>query len=76
MLLIPHINKPNMVALSAGVLGADNINISGMQVAQSTDDQNKSIMIISTDTKVENSTLEKIVKIDGVDEAKYISLEA
>ena len=37
MLLVPHINKPNMVAKVAGILGADNINISGMQVAQSFD---------------------------------------
>ena len=31
MLLVPHINKPNMVAQVASVIGADNINISGMQ---------------------------------------------
>ncbi len=74
MLLIPHINKPNMVALCAGVLGADNINISGMQVAQSDNDKNKSIMIITTDSAVEQPTLDKIVKIDGVDKAKYINL--
>ena len=74
MLFVPHINKPNMVALVAGVLGADNVNISGMQVAQSTNDTNKSIMIINVDTLVEDETLNKITKTDGVDKAKYISL--
>lgn len=76
MLLIPHINKPNMVALAATIIGSDNINISGMQVAQSSDDKNKSIMIINTDTAVEQATLDKIVKIDGVDKAKFISLKS
>lgn len=74
MLLVPHINKPNMVAQVASVLGADEINISGMQVAQSSDCEEKSIMIISTDTKVEQPTLDKISKIDGIDDAKFISL--
>ena len=76
MLLVPHINKPNMVAKVAGVLGTDSVNISGMQVAQSTDDKNKSIMIISVDSKVEQTTLDKIAQTDGVDKAKFISLEA
>lgn len=75
MLLVPHINKPNMVAQVAGVLGSDGVNISGMQVAQKTDDSQKSIMIISIDSKVEQPTLDKISQIDGVELAKYISLE-
>ena len=74
MLLVPHINKLNMVAQVATVLGADNINISGMQVAQNIKKDEKSIMIINIDSPVEESTLEKIDKIDGVDNAAYISL--
>ena len=74
MLFVPHINKPNMVAQVASVLGADMINISGMQVAQSMDDKNKSIMIISVDSIVEQTTLDKIAQTDGVDKAKFISL--
>ena len=74
MLLVPHTNKPNMVAKVASVLGADEINISGMQVAQSIDNTDKSIMIINTDSEVQAETLEKIVTIDGVDKAKYIGL--
>ena len=45
MLLVPHINKVGMVAKVANVLGEDNVNISGMQVAQGKGD--KSIMIIN-----------------------------
>ena len=74
MLFVPHIDRPNMVAQVASVLGVDNINISGMQVAQNTDKSDKSIMIISIDTKVQQTTLDKIAKIDGVDEAICISL--
>ena len=74
MLLVPHINKPNMVAKVAGILGCDNINISGMQVAQSTDIPEKSIMIINTDSEVNAETLDKIMATDGIDKAKYIGL--
>lgn len=74
MLFVPHINKPNMVAQVASVLGGDDINISGMQVAQNTDKTEKSIMIISIDTKTQQTTLDKISKIVGVDKAICISL--
>ena len=76
MLFVPHINKPNMVAQVASVLGADNINISGMQVAQNNIEVDKNVMVINVDSAVESATLEKIAKIDGVDKAKFISLEA
>ena len=72
MLLIPHINKPNMVARVAGVLGSDNVNISGMQVVMG--QENKSIMIINIDSKVNPETLDKITAIEGIDSAKYINL--
>ncbi len=73
MLLVPHINKLNMVAQVATVIGKDNINISGMQVAQSVD-KNLSIMIINVDSAVEQSTLNKIDEIDGVENACYIKI--
>ncbi len=74
MLFVPHINKPNMVAQVASVLGRDNVNISGMQVAQAKDGIDKSIMVINVDSETEQSTLDKISSIDGVDKAVYISL--
>jgi predicted regulator of amino acid metabolism with ACT domain len=65
-----------MVAQVASVLGADNINISGMQVAQNNIEIDKNVMVINVDSAVEGATLEKIAKIDGVEKAKFISLEA
>ena len=72
MLLVPHTNKPNMIGQVASVLGCDNVNISKMQVAQKGDDI--SLMIINTDDIVNKETLDKINKIDGVVESKFISL--
>ena len=74
MLLVPHTNKPNMVAQVATVIGQDNINIAGMQVAQDIDNSEKSIMIINVDSNVEKATLDKIAQIDGVDKALYIEI--
>ena len=63
-----------MVAQVASVLGADNINISGMQVAQNNVEHDKNVMVINVDSLVENVTLEEILKIEGVEKAKFISL--
>ena len=49
-------------------------NISGMQVAQNNVETDKNVMVINVDSLVENITLDKIAKIDGVDKAKFISL--
>ena len=81
MLLIPHENKPTMIAQVATVIGRHNININRMNVAQkskqlSKSKDNISIMIINTDTSVDKATLEEILKIDGVKKAKYISITA
>ena len=80
MLLVPHENKPGMIAAVATVLGDDGINISRMQVAQKSyakgeiRQDEKSIMIINTDDKVEQNTLDKIAKINGIYESSYIRL--
>ena len=80
MLLVPHVNKPGMIAQVATVLGTDNVNISRMQVVQKsfkkgapkTDE--KSMMIINTDNEVNKETLDKIAKIDGIYEAEFVKL--
>ena len=75
MLIVPHTNKPNMIGQVASVLGQDGVNISKMQVAQKHDkDDDISLMIINTDGIVENSTLDKISKIEGVISSKFIKL--
>ncbi len=77
ILLVPHINKPAMVAKVAAVIGEYNININRMQVAQKSNQQdNISIMLITIDKDVDNETMEKINKIDGIQNAQYIKLNA
>lgn len=77
MILVPHENKPAMVAKVATVLGNKNINITRMNVAQNrTQDDNISIMIINTGSEVDEATLAEISAIDGVGKAKYIRLTA
>lgn len=77
MLLVPHENKPSMIAKAATVLGNNGINISRMNVAQkSVKDDNISIMIINTESAVDDKTLALIAEIDGVSNPKYIQLTA
>ena len=75
MLIVPHENKPSMVAKVAVVIGEHNININRMQVAQkSNKSDNVSIMIITIDKDVDDLTMETINKIDGIRNAQYIKL--
>jgi len=77
MLMVPHENKPSMVAKVAAVIGDNAININRMQVAQkSNNTDNVSIMIITTDKDVDDATLQKINNIDGIQNAQYIKLNA
>ena len=77
MLIVPHENKPAMVAKVAAVIGEHNININRMQVAQkSNNNDNVSIMIITIDRDVDASTMDTINKIDGIKNAQYIKLNA
>lgn len=74
MLFVPHENKPSMIAKVATVIGEAGININHMQVVQKADD--KSLMVINTDSAVEKVVLDKIEKIDGISKSKYVKLSA
>ena len=77
MILVPHENKPAMVAKVATVLGDKNINITRMNVAQNrSQSDNISMMIINTSSEVSEKTLNEISGIDGICSAKYINLSA
>ena len=77
MLLVPHINKPSMIAKVAKVIGENNINIGSMNVVQKNDrHETESIMVINVDSGVDSNVLEKIEKIDGVHNPKYVKLNA
>lgn len=77
MIIVPHQNKPSMVAKVATILGNKNINITRMNVAQNrSDDDNISLMIINTGSEVDTAVLSEISAVDGICKAKYINLTA
>lgn len=77
MLLVPHINKPSMIAKVAKVIGENNINIGSMNVVQKNDrHETESIMVINVDSEVDGNVLSEIEKIDGVHNPKYVNLSA
>ena len=77
MLVVPHENKPAMVAKVATVVGEHNININRMQVAQKSNKKdNVSIMLLTIDKDVDDETLATINKIDGIHNAQQIRLNA
>ena len=77
MLIVPHVNKPSMIAKVAQVIGENGINIGSMNVVQKNDKhETESIMVINVDTEVDDKTLDAINKIDGVHNPKYVKLTA
>ncbi len=77
MLLVPHENKPAMVAKVATVLGNKGINITRMNVAQNREKgDNISMMIINTGSEVDETAICEISAIDGVGTAKYVKFSA
>lgn len=74
LLLVPHENKPSMIAKVATVIGEYGININHMHVVQKAGEN--SIMVINTDRAVEKEVVEKIEKIDGISTSKYVKLSA
>ena len=77
MLLVPHENKPSMIAKVAQVIGENGINIGSMNVVQKNDKhQTESIMVINIDSEVSEDTLSQMNKIDGVYNSRYVRLSA
>lgn len=72
MLLVPHENKPSMIAKVATVIGEAGININHMHVVQKQND--KSLMVINTDCAVEKNVIDQIEKINGISGTKYVKL--
>lgn len=78
MLVLPHKDKPGMVARVATLLSEENINISMMQVGRKVRGQagGESIMILNVDDPVTVKILKELQKIDGIYDAKYVNLKA
>ena len=75
ILLVPHENKPSMIAKVATVLGDNMHNITRMEVVQkSGETDNESIMIINTESAITQDVLDKINNIDGVRTSKGINI--
>ena len=75
VLIVPHVNKPSMIAQVAKVIGEKGINIGSMNVVQKNDKhETESIMVINIDTVADDQTLTAIEKIDGVHNPKYVNL--
>lgn len=73
MLLVPHENKPSMIAKVSTVIGEANININHMSVSPC-EEKHLSLMIISTGLEVDEKTLAGINQIDGINNATYVHL--
>ena len=74
VLIVPHENKPSMIAQVAKVIGESSINIGSMNIVQKNDKHEESIMVINVDSAVDENTLSLISAIDGVNNPKYINL--
>ena len=74
ILIVPHINQVAMVAKVANTLCEENINIGSMNVSQNIKGSDMSIMAIDIDSSLSDEMLDKISKIDGVHNPKYIKL--
>ncbi|MDF9407501.1 phosphoglycerate dehydrogenase [Pelotomaculum isophthalicicum JI] len=73
MLYVPHTDKPKIIGPVANLIGAHDINISGMQVGRKSIG-GKAVMLLNVDTPVPEETMAEIAKIDGVQGVKNVSL--
>jgi D-3-phosphoglycerate dehydrogenase / 2-oxoglutarate reductase len=75
ILIIPHQDKPGMIAKVATVLGGNSVNISMMQVARKDNTVGgTSTMIINTDDTINQDLLEEIKQQNGIFDAVYVNL--
>jgi len=71
ILVIKHIDKPNIIGPCCMVLGEMNINIAAMQVGRLAKG-GESIMVLSVDTEVPQSAIEQIKGIEGVIDVRLV----
>ncbi|RNI11874.1 phosphoglycerate dehydrogenase [Methanohalophilus sp. RSK] len=73
MIVSNHINRPNVIGPCCMILGDNEINISGMQVGR-VQICGKTIMALNVDSEVSEGILEQIRHVDGIIDAKLVSL--
>ena len=76
LLIMPHKDKPGMIAKVSTILGNNSINIRMMMVARKDEIVGgESTMIITTDEHINDEILEEMKQIEGIFDAKYIYLK-
>lgn len=72
LLLVPHIDQPNMIGQIATILGRQGININSMQVGRTAQDKTN-IMAIAIGDDINGDVLVQIKNIPGILGAKLIN---
>lgn len=73
MLIIPHTDQPGMIGQVGTILGECKINVAGMKVVRQ-EIGGKAVMLMTIDNAVEQEVLEKIKKIAGIFDVRYVCL--
>jgi len=73
MLVVPHIDRPNIIGPVGVLLGEGKINIAAMQVGRQ-EIGGPAVMVLNIDNTVPEDILDKLLQIDGVTDVKYIQL--
>lgn len=73
MLIIKNEDRPGIVGKLGTILGEHNVNIASMQVGRR-EVRKDAVSVVIVDEPVSGELLEKIMQIDGVIEARFITL--
>lgn len=75
ILVMPHINRPGVIGTIGSIMGNSHINISGMQVG-GTKDQETNLMVLTIDNDIPEKVLASIKALDGIFDAKLVNFYA
>lgn len=73
LLISRHIDRPGMIGRVGTVLGGHNINIASMEVGRR-QRGGEAVMILAVDDVVDQSIIDQLSKIDGVENLRFVNL--
>ncbi|TDA70678.1 MAG: phosphoglycerate dehydrogenase [Clostridia bacterium] len=73
LLVIPHQDQPRIIGPVGNLIGAQDVNIAGMQVGRK-EIGGDAVMILAIDARVPKSTLEEIARIEGVRDVMEVEI--
>lgn len=73
LLVIPHRDKPRIIGPVGNLIGAQDVNIAGMQVGRK-EIGGDAVMILAIDARVPKATLEEIARIEGVQDVMEVEI--